>query len=81
MCIGQYAGYKGYIGSIEYDIEEDLYYGFLLNTNDHIGYHSKNILALYEHYKKAIDLYLNNKESEQWYILIMQSLQNQKERQ
>lgn len=56
--IGQFKEYKGYVGSIEYDEEDELYYGKLLFIEDLINYHASNAMELYQHYKDAVDDYL-----------------------
>lgn len=56
--IGQFTEYRGYIGSIEYDPEDKLYYGNLLNTKDSVSYHADNIVDLEKHYRRAIDDYI-----------------------
>lgn len=61
VCIGQFMEYKGYVGSIEWDSEDKIYYGKLLNINDLVNYHADDIIALNEHYHEAVDDYLEFK--------------------
>jgi predicted HicB family RNase H-like nuclease len=62
MNIGQFKEYKSYVGSIEYDEEDELYYGKLLNIRDLINYHASNVMELYQHYKDAVDDYIEFKK-------------------
>lgn len=62
MKIGQFVEYRGYIGSIEYDQEDKLYYGKLLNTRDFVNYHADNIMSLERHYHEAVDDYIEFKK-------------------
>ena len=62
MRIGQFVAYKGYIGSIEYDPEDNYYYGKLLNTDDFVNYHANSIIELEEYYHKAINNYIDFKK-------------------
>ena len=60
--IGQFKEYKGYVGSIEYDEEDELYYGKLLFIEDFINYHASNVLELEKHYHEAVDDYIEFKK-------------------
>ena len=51
MRVGQFVEYKGYIGSIEYEPEDRLHYGSLLNINDFVSYHADNIIEERMYYK------------------------------
>ena len=62
MRIGQFMEYKGYIGSIEYDLEDKLHYGSLLNTDDFVNYHGDNIIELEQQYHNAVDDYIEFKK-------------------
>ena len=62
MKIGFFREYKGHIGSIEYDKEDELYYGKLYFTEDLVNYHASNVVELYQHYKDAINDYIELKE-------------------
>ena len=44
MRIGQFAKYKGYIGSIEYEPDDDSYHGLLVNTDDFVNYVGDSIV-------------------------------------
>lgn len=62
MRIGQFMEYKGYIGSIEYNLEDKLHYGSLLNTDDFVNYHGDNIIELEQQYHNAVDDYIEFKK-------------------
>lgn len=61
MLIGFFVEYKGYKGTIEYDYEDNIHYGSLLDIEDSISYHAKNGAELYDHYTAAIDDYIKFK--------------------
>ena len=58
MVFGQFVEYKGYIGSIEYEPEDAIYYGELLGIKDIVLYEGEDIQALYKDYIEAIDDYI-----------------------
>ena len=58
--LGIFTGYKGFVGTIEKD--DDIYYGKLLNIDDVVGYHSRDIIELYDKFMLAVDNYLEIKE-------------------
>lgn len=62
MRIGQFIEYKDYIGSIEYDPEDKIYYGKLLHIDDLINYHADTIIELDKHYHEAVDDYIEFKK-------------------
>ena len=62
MKFGQFVEYKGYVGSIEYSIEDGVYYGSLLNIKDFVNYEGDNIEELYEYYHEAVDDYIEFKK-------------------
>lgn len=62
MLIGLFLEYKGYQGSIEYDPEDNLYYGSIRNIKDLVNYHADSIVGLNAQYKLAIDDYIKFKE-------------------
>ncbi|WP_051197129.1 hypothetical protein [Butyrivibrio sp. XBB1001] len=60
--------YKGYIGSIEIDMQEDILYGHvqnLKNTNDIVSYEGETLKELKEDFRGAIDDYLSSLENEE----------------
>lgn len=58
MRIGQFAKYKGYIGSIEYEPDDDSYHGLLVNTDDFVNYVGDSIVDLHKQYHDAVDDYI-----------------------
>ena len=63
MVIGTFVEYKGFTGTIEYDTEDRIYHGSLLNIEDSISYHTKfnRVEILFERYKETIDRYIRTK--------------------
>ena len=57
MRIGQFVEYKGYVGTIEYSPEDNIYYGHLLNIEDSISYDGSSVEELYIDYQEAVDFY------------------------
>ena len=55
MRIGQFVEYKGYVGTIEYSPEDNIYYGHLLNIEDSISYDGSSVEELYIDYQGAVD--------------------------
>ena len=62
MIIGQFIEYKGYVGTIEYSPEDNIYNGRLLNTNDSINYDGTSIEELYMNYQEAVNFYIKIKK-------------------
>lgn len=62
MLFGYFTEYKGYKGTIEYDYEDNIHYGKLLNIEDFVNYQADKVEDLYEHYKNAIDDYIEIKK-------------------
>lgn len=62
MKIGQFTEYRGYVGSIEYEPEDNIYYGKLLDIDDLVNYHANNIIYLEKHYQEAVDDYIEFKK-------------------
>ena len=73
MRIGQFIEYRGYVGSIEYDPEDRIYYGSLQNIKDSISYHAKFGDELFQRYHEAVDRYIIAKDSIDFgeYIVVM----------
>ena len=63
MVIGLFAEYKGYVGSIEYDMVDGIHYGSLQNIKDLISYHAKSVEELLQRYHEAVDDYIETKNS------------------
>ena len=51
--------YKGYRGSIEFSVEDNLYFGKVLNIDDLISYEGKTVEELEENFIEAIEDYLD----------------------
>lgn len=62
MLFGQFVEYKGYVGSIEYSFEDNIYYGSLLNIKDLVVYEGDTIEELYKYYQETIDDYIEFKK-------------------
>lgn len=63
MRIGQFVEYKGYVGSIEYEPEDNPhYYGSLLNIDDFVNYQADNIIDLEMEYYNTVDDYIEFKK-------------------
>lgn len=58
MRIGQFVEYKGCVGTIEYDPEDELYYGKLLDIDDFVNYHGDDIFDLEKQFHDAVDDYI-----------------------
>lgn len=61
MLVGYFIGYKGYKGTIQFDMEDSVYYGGLVDAEDFVTYHAKSPEELYDAYCKAIDDYIEFK--------------------
>ena len=57
MRIGQFVEYKGYVGTIEYSPEDNIYYGHLLNIEDSISYDGSSVEELCIDSQGAVDFY------------------------
>ena len=64
MIIGIFKEYKGFRGSIEYDLEDNVCYGRILDIPDNINYHSVkcNLLELFHSYQNSVDQYIIHKK-------------------
>ena len=62
MRIGQFIEYKGYVGTIEYSPEDNIYHGQLLNIDDSINYDGTSIEELYMDYQEAVNFYIEIKK-------------------
>lgn len=52
--------YKEYIGSVQFDDEEKLYYGKVLNTKGLISYEGNTYDELVDDFHEVIEEYLNS---------------------
>lgn len=62
MRIGQFVKYKGYIGSIDFDPQDKIHYGEILDIDDFVNYQAENIIELHKEFHKAVDDYIEFKE-------------------
>ena len=62
MKIGRFKEYKGYVGSIEYSVEDSIHYGKLLNIKDLVNYEADNIIDLEKQFHEAVDDYIEFKK-------------------
>jgi predicted HicB family RNase H-like nuclease len=49
--------YRGYTGSVEYSVEDKMYYGQILNTRDLIQYEAETLGKLKTEFEDAVDDY------------------------
>ena len=49
--IGKFNQYRGYNGTMEYSLDDRLFYGHLKLKNAYVGYHPDSLIALYEEFK------------------------------
>ena len=56
--IGYFTEYRGFKGTIEYDYEDHIYHGKIINTKGFINYQAKKLDELREEFKNAVDDYL-----------------------
>lgn len=62
MIIGKFIEYKGYVGTIEYDPEDKLHYGKLIDIEDFVNYHGDDVFDLETQYHEAVDDYIDFKK-------------------
>lgn len=56
--IGYFTEYRGFKGTIEYDYENHIYHGKIIDTKDFVNYQAKKLDKLREEFKNAVDDYL-----------------------
>lgn len=61
MQIGFFYEYKGYTGTINYEINGNFYYGRIADISDLVTYRADTCHKLYEEFIKAVDDYLSFK--------------------
>ena len=55
--------YKNYIGTIEYDYEDKIYYGRIAYIDDFVNYHSSIVIDdLIKQFHEAVDDYIEFKK-------------------
>ncbi len=50
--------FKGYIGHVEFDVENDIFHGEVLNTKDVITFQVKSTASIKKAFLDSIDYYL-----------------------
>ena len=50
--------YNNYHAQIQYDSEDNIFYGSVIGTNDRIGFHGSTVDELRERFKNTIDEYI-----------------------
>lgn len=63
MRIGKFVEYKGYVGTIEYDPEDKIYYGKLDDIDDFVNYHAIDVVYLEKQFHDAVDNYIEFKRT------------------
>lgn len=56
--IGYFTEYRGFKGTIEYDYEDHIYHGKIIDTKDFVNYQAKKLDKLREEFKNAVDDYI-----------------------
>ena len=51
--------YKGYIGTVDFDSEIDLFHGTVININDVVTFYGASTAELREEMQKSIEIYLD----------------------
>jgi predicted HicB family RNase H-like nuclease len=51
--------YKGYVGRVEYDPEDDTFFGMVLGTRDVITFEGRSVEDLHREFEKSVDVYLD----------------------
>lgn len=63
--LGYLSAYRDYIGTVEYDYEDGIYYGRIAYIDDFVEYKSSvNVEDLVDQFHKAVDEYIKSKENE-----------------
>lgn len=51
--------YKDYVGKIEYDYEDDMYFGKVLGTKHDVLFNGRSVKEAEEDFREAVDDYLD----------------------
>jgi predicted HicB family RNase H-like nuclease len=51
--------YKGYLGVVEFDEEDDLFHGTVINTNDVITFYGASVHELKKEMRRSVEEYLD----------------------
>ena len=54
----EFLNYLDFVGSIEYDEQDQVYYGQILNITDSIAYEAKDLTELQLAFEKEVEMYL-----------------------
>ena len=49
--------YKGYHASVEYDAEDDIFFGKVIGISDLISFHGESIIEVEKNFRESIDDY------------------------
>lgn len=60
MIKQQFFTYKGYTGSIEFSLEDDVLFGHVQGINSLISYEGETLADLKKDFEETIDFYLDN---------------------
>ncbi len=60
MKKNKYLNYKGYLGTIEPQIEDGILYGKLAFIRDLVTYESRNLIDLKKEFETSVDMYLDD---------------------
>ncbi len=52
--------YKGYTAKIEFDSEDDIFFGNIIGIRDIVGFHGENVSELKNAFIEAVDFYLES---------------------
>ena len=50
--------YRGYTARIEYDAEDEIFFGHLAGIHDGVGFHADNVADLKAAFQEAVDDYI-----------------------
>ena len=56
----EYLTYEGYEAKLEYDAEDDSFFGIVVNIPDTIHFTGRSIEELREEFKNSVEVYLNH---------------------
>lgn len=52
--------YKGYIAKIEFDAEDNIFFGNLIGIRDTVGFHGESVIDLKIAFHDAVDFYIES---------------------
>ena len=59
MKIGKFKPYKNYTGTIEYSVDDHVYFGQVVINKNLVTYHADNVEDLLNKFHEAVDDYLS----------------------